>query len=366
MEYLIFFKIFFYVYNLDMQGTGNINYSLNKNDFHTILKGGITYFIPHYYILVIISLLYIYTIKYKQYFFSDRDEKYKTDKDIIHFFKSITYNSPLDILKVSESVKNDDKFVGLSNISYIYIIVAYIITFIIILEGLIRNLLYSIYVSIIQVNPNNNPYKNNDCITKIKDNPYIKTIQNYSAVLSMSLNFLVPFLIPFLISFLKFDNYDIKHNKWMSYIILYLVFFPLITVLLSRATFYKKLEIFPDLERFVETKDNSFIKFIINNFNFKISTIIIFIFVIFVYCYYTLVYSDLKYTIMNKIIIYLIIFSLLFIFIPIVIIFFSLSLLFDNKINNKTSNNVIDNIKNNGICSLYDLLVKYNYPCFFK
>ena len=28
--------------------------------------------------------------------------------------------------------------------------------------------------------------------------------------------------------------------------------------------------------------------------------------------------------------------------------------------------NVIDNIKNNGICSLYDLLVKYNYPCFVK
>lgn len=336
------------------QGIGNINYSLNKNDFHKILTGGIYYFIPHYYILIIISVIYIYVIRYKQYLFPDRHEK-----DNQHFFKSITYNSPFNILNISDN----GKFVGLSEPSYIYIIIAYVITFIIILEGLVRNLLYSIYVSIIQVNPHNNPYNNNNCISKIKDNPYVKTIQNYSAILSLSINFLIPFTIPYLINFLKFDNYDIKHSKWITYVILYLIFFPFITVLLSRGVFAKKLEIFNDLERFVITKDNEYIKFIANNFNFKMGHLSIFIFIIFAFFYYTLVYIDKKYLLKNKILIYLIMFLIIFIFIPIFIIFFGLASLFDNNVLDNNVN-VIHNIHE--VHSLYELLVKYNYPCFKK
>jgi hypothetical protein len=337
------------------QGTGNINYSLNKNDFHKIITGSIYYFIPQYYILIIISAIYIFTIRSKQYLFPDRNEK-----DDKHYFNSITYKSPFEMLNILD----DGKFVGLTKSSYLYIIIAYVITFIIILEGLIRNLLYSIYVNIIQVNPQNNPYNNNNCITKIKDNPYIKTIQNYIAILSLSINFLIPFTIPFLINFLKFDNYDIKHSKWITYVILYLIFFPFITVIISRGVFAKKLEIINDLQRFVITKDNEYIKFIGSNFNFKIFNISIFIFIIFVFLYYTFVYIDTKYLLKTKIIIYLIMFLIIFIFIPIFIIFFSLASLFDNNVHDKNNVREIHNISE--VHSLYELLVKYNYPCFKK
>jgi len=338
-----------------MQGTGNINYSIDKNDFHKILAGCISYYIPHYYLLIFISIIYIYTIKYKQYIFPNRK-----DEDAPHFFKSITYNIPFNILNISQ----DNNFIGLSSYSYIYIIVAYIITLIIILEGLIRNFLYSVYVNIIQLNSHNNPYNNPNNITKIKDSPYSSIIQNYTAILSLSINFLIPFLIPFIIYLLKFDNYDIKHNKWFSYVILYLIFFPFITVILSRAIFAQKLEIFSNLNRYIDVKDGNFIKFISNNFNFKIHSIIIFIFIIFVYSYYKLVYIDLNNTLIDKIKLYGILFILIFVFIPIVIVFFSLSLLFDNK--NLSSGDVIHDINNKGISNIYNLLVKYNYPCFIK
>jgi len=349
-----------------MQNTGNINYSLNKNQVYKILTGSIIYLIPYYYILTVISLIYIFSIKYKKYFFADRDVLYQKESDTMHFFKSITYGSPFEILKLSEDNKEKDKYVGLSNKSYLFIIISYIITYLIILEGLMRNVIYSIYITIIQTNPNNNPYNNVNCITKISDNPYLSYTSNYSAIISLSLVFLVPFIIPFLIKFLKFDNYDIKHTLWFRYVLLILLFFPLFMIIVSKASFYKKLQIFPNMNKFIEQKDYDFVKSISENFNFNIFNVIFFLFVVFVFCFYTAVYADFKYDFKKKIIIYIIIFVILFIFIPFFIILFSLSNSFVNNYKNNFSGDIISDIQKNGVSDLYEMLVKYNYPCFYK
>jgi hypothetical protein len=349
-----------------MSNTGNINYSLNKNDFYKILIGSIFCYIPYYFILVVASLIYVYTIRYQQYVFPDRGPKYEKDEDIIHFFKSITYNSPFNILELCESDKDKSKFVGLSNKSYIFIIVTYFITVFLILEGLLRNLLYSIYANIIQVNPNNNPYGNVNCIHKISDSPSVSTSINYTAIIALSINFLFPFIIPFLLNFLKFDNYDIKHNIWIRYVILFFIFYPFLIILISKATFYTKLAVLPGLQKFMEIKDYSFIQFIIDNFNFKIYNVLPFLFIIFIFSYYTFLHSDFRYELKQKIIVYVIIFLIIFVFIPIFLIFFALSIIFSNNLKNNSSGNTLEDIKNNGITSLYDLLVKYNYPCFVK
>ena len=349
-----------------MQSTGNINYSFNKNNFYKIVTGGTLYFIPHYYVLIFISLIYIISIRFKQYVYPDRDPEYQEDKDIIHFFKSITYNSPFNILTLSDEFKNTSKFAGLSNKSYLFVVISYIITLIIILEGLLRNFLYSVYANIIQVNPNNNPYNNPNCINKIGDSPYAGTIANYTGVLSLSIIFLVPFLIPYLISFLKFDNYDIKHNKWFSYVVLFFIFFPIIMICLSKASFGKKLAIFPGLHKYVEPKDYQFFDFVSENFNIKFGNICFFIFIILAYCFYTLIYVDFRYDGNIKIFAYVGIVILLLAFIPLCLIFFGLSTLVTNKYKNDVGNNVIEDIQTNGLSSLYELLVKYNYPCFIK
>ena len=66
----------------------------------------------------------------------------------------------------------------------------------------------------------------------------------------------------------------------------------------------------------------------------------------------------------------------LFILIPAFIIFFSYSLIFTNADINifnqnnggsiESAENIVQNIMTRGVSSLYDLLVKYNYPCFIK
>ena len=452
--------------------TGNINYSLNKNNVYKVLVGCVSYFIPHYFVLIIISILYIFRIRYQQYYFDDRDEDKKEDRDVLHFFDSITKGSPFNILSIvkefkdiedtedtkdsniKENIKvnkygdniynknkkqeykgekylnqtkekidsalkptsdylkdtfgkridsslqglkkfaektgmkvknkneikeqkggankNGENYVGLSSYSYYLVIASYIISLIIILEGLLRKFIFSVYVNMVQINSNNNPYNNTYCIQKISDNPILLSTANYTGILSLSYIFLIPFILPFLISFLKFDNYDIKHNSWFKYIVLFFVFYPIFFILLSKAVLYKKLEIFPALNKFLTQKDYPFTTFLKNNFAFKVSTILVFLFIILVYSYYKLVYADLKCsTLKSKIITYVLIFLLIFVFLPIFLIFFSFSFLFLNKEKVDPNISTIDSIQNEinnnqSINSLYELLVKYNYPCFMK
>lgn len=362
-----------------MTNTGNINYSLKKNDVMKIISTSIVYFVPYYYVLIFISLLYIFTIRFKQFYFLDRKKEYRMEKETSHYFESLTNNIPFNILKLrkeevsplNNSNKSDNdkynKYIGLSIGSYYLIIISYVITLFIILEGLIRNYIYSIYLNVIQINSNNNPYKNPDCIQKISENGFISTSKNYFSILSMSFVFFFPFIVPYIISFLNFDNFDLKKNKWFPYVVLFFIFYPILIVLMSKAAFHKKLEIFSNLYKYIDTKDYPLIDIIRDNFNFKIYTVIFFVLIAFIYSYYRLVYTDFKYrdSLLKKIIIYVFVFIIVFVFLPIFFIFFSLSLVFGNEQMNMDQN-TIENINKYGIKNIYDLLVKYNYPCFIK
>ena len=349
-----------------MQSTGNINYSLNKNDFYKVLTSTFMIFVPFYYIIVCLSLIYIYTIRYSHYYNGNKKSSNRINTNIEHYFKSITYHSPYDIMSLNYKNINANGYMGLSSISYILIIISYIITLLIILQGAIRNFMYSVYLSIIQVNPHNNPYNNPNNISKINEIPSKSIISNYFIIISLSLVFLIPFGIPLLIKLLKFDNYNIKHNVWFSYLLILLIFSPFIIVLICYSYFNKSLSIFGNLNKFIQTNDYSFVDYISNNFNLKIYSILPYLFIIFILCYYRFVYVQINYKTLNdKIIEYVKLFFTIFIFVPVVILFFSFSLLFDNKIT-EGSDDIINNIKTNGISSLYDLLVKYNYPCFPK
>ena len=71
-----------------------------------------------------------------------------------------------------------------------FIIITYLITYVLILEGLLKNFLYSVYVNIVQTNPNNNPYNNTNCVTKINKSSFVSAAVNYSAVIGLAFIFL--------------------------------------------------------------------------------------------------------------------------------------------------------------------------------
>ena len=78
-------------------------------------------------------------------------------------------------------------------------------------------------------------------------------------------------------------------------------------------------------------------------------------------------YIDFKTSLKEKILLYGIFIFLMFILIPVFIIFIAISVIFSNNYRQNINNdNIIEDIQNNGISSIYELLVKYNYPCFEK
>jgi hypothetical protein len=355
------------------QSTGNINYSLNKKKLISIFTGTSFSFVPFYYILIFICTVFIITIRTKQYYFSDRTRKERMDFKTYQYFFIITESSPFNFLSIHDpdkDKKSEDRFVGLSSDSYLKIIIAYSITFFIILDGLVRNLIYSIYLYIIQANPLNNPYNNPLNVTKLKDNGILSVTQNYFGVISLTLIFLIPFIIPYIIKIMNFDQYDLKKNKWFTYVILFLIFFPFIFSLISKASFYKKLEIFNSLNKYIETKDKQFVDFIKNTFSFRFHDIIIYLFIIVVYSFYIFCYGhNIFGNIINgkTPIIYIFLLFLIIIFIPIVLLFFSLNILFINNYKNiVNTKNIVQHINKKGVNNVYELLVKYNYPCFRK
>jgi hypothetical protein len=356
--------------------TGNIDFSFNKKKLINIFTGCLFSFIPFYYILIFISTFYLVSIKYKKYYFADRNVKDRLDVKTFRYIDTITSSSPFNFLSKdisNETTKNgnmrsSDKYIGLSPDSYIKIILAFVFTFTLILDGLIRNLIFSIYVCIIQSNPLNNPYNNPANVTKLKDNIILSIVKNYFGVIAISLIFLLPIFVPYFVRFMKFDNYDLKKNKWFPYIILFLIFSPFIVSILCKASLYKRLRIFPSLNKYLERKEQNFVNSIENNYVVRVTDIMFYIFIILSYCFYYYVYISSKKESNGEktgIMFYLILFIAL-IFIPLVIFFFILNLLFVNNHSKVVSNNIVNNINRYGAKSLYELLVKYNYPCFRK
>ena len=363
-------------------GNGNINYSLNKNDFYNIItstSGGLIIF---YYIILIISFIYIFNLKIAEYKYTNSSGKVVEIIKTVNFFDNITVNSPFDILsKRTFELNIGDKsynYIGLSIYSYLIIICSFVAAFMILLNGLLRNYIYSIIGNIIQTNPNNNPYNNPACIKKINEIPTVKVFANYVTIVSLSLFFLLPFLVGYLSYLCGFDNYDIKKSYWFNYAILLLVFSPFLIIFLLRTSISQKLSIFPDLYKYIDKKDNPYIDYIASSFNLKFSSFSIFLFILFVFSYIIFIYTNFQ--IRNnkyKVLIYGLIFLLLFVFIPIFLLFFCYLTIFSsskssNNLNSPPKNveeagqNEIDSINNNGVSSLYQLLVKYNYPCFLK
>jgi len=357
------------------ENTGNISYSLNKNNFYAILSGANGLFLPYYYGLIFLLYIYLITIRFRQYFYPERNKGFEEDKDIIHFFKSLTYNSPFSIMNLREESKKGEKgeerYVGFTTTSYLYLIVGYVIGFMIVLKALIRNYLFSIYTSIIQVNPHNNPYNNPNCIIKTGKNSYYDTGVNYSGLTSLCGVYIVPFLIPFCIWMFDFDNYDIKHSSWFPILIIYLLFFPAINIYLTRGVFNSEFSIIPDIKKYLDVKDSSFVDFILDKYNSKIYNCLPFLFIIFVYSLYIVIMADYKFKLLwDRIFLYLFIIIVICVFIPIFITFFVQTLIFSNRISENNSlnnkNDIINDMKKNGVSSLYQLLIKYNYPCFKK
>ena len=334
-----------------MQNTGDISYAVNTNSLNSLFTQSYFTFAVVYLFVAFLSILYLIQIRCVQYSFPNG----RVNKNVVYMFKSLTYQS----LLLSRWDGSNQRIAGLSHVSYLVLIGAYLVALLLLAEGLIQNLMYSVYVGVIQMNPNNNPYNNATCITKINENPSVSVSANYGTMVSMALLFLVPFFIQLFMSWMNIDNYDIKHSFWISYAILFLLISPLVGVIIYRAN----LNVFSGLQRFLSgTKDGTFISNVRANVMREYFIVFPFLFVFLMYIYFMGVLAEERWGILRtRIIAYLIAGALLVFFVPTILGCLGLSQLFRGAGNDGET---IDSMQKEGAKDLYELLVRYNYPCF--
>jgi hypothetical protein len=351
------------------QGTGKIDYSFNIKKFNNYISTSSVSFYFYYFFLIIFSLFFINYIRLQRYKFGTE----QTDKNLLNRFKSYTLQSPFDLINLNRkgsdyakvNIGNDfNNYIGFSANSYILIVISYIFSLFIVLEGLMQNHLFSIFLSVIQANPKNNPYNNPNMVTKMEVNAIYDTAKNYSMIGSFYLIFLVPFAVPQIMKLFSIDNFDIKKNRWFGIFIFFLLFFPFFFTFIARPSI-SKLNIIKNLDGYIEQKDTPYIDKVSGLFSSNFYSLSLYLFIVFIFVYLHIIYreySDNEYSMLK----YGVIIFLLFILIPLLLIFFNLSILFKNFGSDDYTKDIESYIKNNGIQNVFSLLVKYNYPCFEK
>lgn len=314
---------------------------------------------------------------------NEKKERKAVNNGLYNYFYEFTLGSPFNIINfdkdgmletLTEQEIKEGKFastfIGFSQNTNIFLIIVNLIGIFIIIEALLKNLMSSIIVNFVQANPNNNPYNNPNCVTKVPEPVSTYINSNYSKLMVLSFLFLIPFSTTFILRHvLKIDLYDIKKTQWIKIYIFISLILPTLIIIFYRLTGYKSITLFSTIYKYIDTKDYDYIGFMKQMFSLKYFIMYVFLFVIFIFLCLHWIYGAMnKYiTGWKKYALYIFIIVFIYFIIPSILASNAISTIYNvYKVNNIDNNEteVVQNIEKNGCQSLYDLIVKYNYPCF--
>lgn len=378
------------------QGSGNIEYSFNKQRYFEIIKNNVSLFNTYYCVVVLISFFFLTGsfllkgIALTDYISMQEDDDGKmqkiVDRKSYNWFSQFCLGSPYNIISMhrdglkeilTKKEQKEDKqpnvYIGFKQNTYLFLIITNLVGILIIVEALVKNLMSSIIVNFVQENKNNNPYNNPEIITKVNESPNVYINKNYSKLMSLSFLFLIPFSTTYVVKYLfSMDRYDIKKTEWIKNYIFISLIIPTIILIIYRLTGHKSITLFDTIDKYIEGKDKEYVNFMKQMFNLKFFIIYMFLFIFIIFLCMHWIYGSINKYISDgfwKYVYYIfIVFSIYFI-IPQILSSNAISTLFNvyKKDNvNKEENEIIKGIQKYGAQSLYDIIVKYNYPCFKK
>lgn len=340
--------------------TGNKTFSLNTDS----LKSSIIYsnlqFIIYYFIILIIyfyfsSTIGVQTVQIGKTKYFSVENKFR---DICHSL----FNN-FNILN-TEYFDNRTS-IGLSLNSYIILFSIFIFGFILILKSMISTNVFKMIISAVQLNNNVNPYNNPNTITKIDNSPLIESSKSYSYLVGLSLFMLLPLLIHYSIQKMNITQRDIQKNFYIKLSIFLALFFGVIHIILHSIITPKLMNPLMDAEKYFINKDKDYIHNINKKINITFFTFIApLLFILLMFALISITYKRNN----NNNIIYLS-YLILFVIIPIFLIAYSQSIVYDDYNNSSKCSSYSSNIEiavKNGIHNFYQAIVKYNYPCFFR
>lgn len=380
---------------MSSQGIGNIAYSFNKKRYYEILESNEALFVTYYIFCVFISFFFltgsfiVHGVSVGRYITKEKDEdgneKTIINRKLYNYFSEFCLGSPLNIIDMHKqgieeimtpkNIQDGEEpitFIGFKQNTYIFLIIVNLVGIFIIVEALLKNLMSSIIVNFVQENPNNNPYNNPNNITKIKE-PAQQFIQtNYSKLLSLSFLFLIPFTTTFILRYiLVMDRYDIKKTDWIKKYIFISLIIPTVLIIIYRITGHSSITLFSTIDRFIDSKDKEYINFIKQMFSLKFFIVYMFMFILFIFLILHWIYGPLNKFVPGiwKYVYYILIFMIIYLIIPKILSSNAISTVYNVYKKNNVDNNeddIIKNIQKYGSQSFYDMIVKYNYPCFKK
>ncbi len=343
-----------------MSESYTLDFNFNKKALTNQIINKSLLFYPYYLFVTLISFIFISTLQYQRYIFPKSNNEETVHDDIPHYFNSISFSSPFNLINVD---KRKNGFYGLSQFSYIFIILLYVISYLYLVEALCRNLIYSIVSTLIQYNSENNPFNNPSCLTKTNLDPTVSVFANYQVIITSAFFFLIPFVITYILYILDFDNYDLKHSSWMPYMVFFLLIIPFILIMNIKLYDPEKVAILPDLKKYLNSKDSKFVDFLNELFNINFNSVYIYLVIILIFTILLIIYFNFNKSLSKGVTIGIIIFILL-ILIPLILISISLGTTLGDTNYAYGNDADIEKIIENGIGNLYQLIVKYNYPCF--
>lgn len=377
------------------QGIGNIAYSFDKNQYYKILSNNESMFIAYYMLTIFISTFFLTGsfvlngISIGKYITKQKDEN-GNEKDVFNrklfnYFDEFCLGSPFKTIHMNkkgieeillpdevEDGKTKSTFIGFEQNSYIFLIIVNLIGIFILIEALLKNLISSIIVNFVQTNPNNNPYNNPNCITKIDTSPAVYINANYSKLFGLSFLFLIPFTTTFVLRLiLKMDKYDIKKTDWIKKYIFASLIIPTVILIFYRISGHSSITLFSTINEYIDSKDLDYINFLKQMFGLKFFILYIFIFILLTFLILHWIYGSMNKFVTGiwKYVLYIFIFITIYLLIPKILASNAISTIYNVYKKNNVDNSeteITNNIGKYGCQSIYDIIVKYNYPCFKK
>ncbi len=347
--------------------TGTKSFSVNTEKFISDMSWSGVSFYFYTVLITFISFYFLQTIRMQ--IFSYQSAKRGTSEygdnatrnrilNITHsldkYFQPLYFDCP---------VVQGKRYYGLSEYSYFILFIFYGIAYLILLKNMIANYIFTNVFKSIQQNPDVNPYNNPNVVTKIPDSPTQESHTQYTKIISLSLLLLLPILIYHVVKNFEWTQLDIQRSFSIKLGIFLLIFFPPLMILVSAY----KLNYLVKGEKYLEEKDKEYVNEMNKRLNEKYFS---FFFPLFFFLVLISLYLFAYRETTNSKLWYVGI-GILYLFIPLISIFFGDSILTGDYqdpliCTNKGYSNNIETATKTGVHNLYQATVKYNYPCFFK
>ncbi len=330
-------------------------YTVNKEEYASKMSTQAFAFIAQYYIFIFFFLFFVVVLRA-----TDLNNEYLTQNVLL---------KPLyQFLRETQLFQTHFYDVSIETFYKSILLFIYTILLVYLMSDMMKANMYQNLYGTIQFQKENNPTKNPTLLSKIQDDPSQDTY-TYLWKLYSTLFFVL--LYPMIVLY-AIRCYDVQNNLITQVAVASILFVPLFYYLTSHLVSMKAVYKTDDLlnygKKYVEEKDYVYIDLLRNDFNFHLDKILwIPLLLIFVTLFYFMIYYEWKWE-NRQMKFYLL---LLFILIPLILLFFQYSILFgcytpNNECGILRNGKIKYEVYHEGVRSLYDAFVKYNYLCFPK